>query len=170
MKTVNSKLRTLSSAQWTAGSTPPAPVPGFIISSFSALAADVADRCLAERYGTAPAPAERGERTAVLLVSPGGDRGTAQAVAELVDNGGRLSPLLFFQSVPNSIAGRITAHWGLTGPVVCTSPAGDPFEDAAELAELLVADGDADEVLVLVVEQTPAGESERATAVLLGAV
>ncbi|WP_406205719.1 hypothetical protein OH807_31400 [Kitasatospora sp. NBC_01560] len=148
----------------------PAPVPGFIVSSFPALVAEVADRCLGLRYTGAPLPAELGERTALLLVSTGGDRETARAVADLVDRGERVSPLLFFQSVPNSIAGRITAHWGLTGPVVCTSPAGDPRRDAAEVAELLIAGGEADEVLVVLVEQAGApGESDRAVALLLGA-
>lgn len=163
-------LTVLARADRTADDAPPAPVPGFIVSSFPALAADVADRCLALRHGTAPAPPEAGARTALLLVSTGGDRGTARAVAGLVDAGERVSPLLFFQSVPNSIAGRITSRWGLTGPVVCTSPAGDPQEDAAEVAALLVEDGEADEVLVVLVEQAAEdGGADRAAAVLLGA-
>ena len=35
--------------------------------------------------------------------------------------GDRVGPLLFFQSVPNAVAGHVAARWGLTGPVVCLS-------------------------------------------------
>lgn len=84
-----------------------------------------------------------------------------------------MAPLLFFQSNPNAVLGLVAARWKLTGPVVAVSPLGTvPGEmppDALELAALLLADGDADQVLVIAAEQTeqteqaaPAEEAERA--------
>ncbi len=74
----------------------------------------------------------------------------------MVALGKRVGPLFFFQSVPNSVAGLVAAQWGLRGPVVCLSPrdrtAG--FDEAA----LLIADGDADQVLIVLV-------NKRATAI-----
>ncbi len=87
-----------------------------------------------------------------------------------------MPPLLFFQSNPNAVLGHIAARWQLTGPVVAVSPDGAaPGEvppDALELAELLLADGDADQVLVIAAEQTDPGEAhaplaDRAVAVLV---
>ncbi|MFE9427078.1 beta-ketoacyl synthase chain length factor [Kitasatospora sp. NPDC006697] len=147
----------------------PAPVPGFVASDFPGLVAGVADRALTDRHGEAPLPAEAGERTALLLVSPGGDRETARTIAELVDAGKRVSPLLFFQSVPNSICGRVTSRWGITGPLVCVSPVDDPVDDASAQAELMLATGEVDEVLVVLAELAgPGTESDQAVAVLLG--
>jgi hypothetical protein len=131
---------------------PPPRVPGFIASEFAPLAADVAERCLRAHFGAPEHVGERGARTAIVLASPSGDHATAAAVASAVDARRRVSGLLFFQSVPNSIAGWIAARWRLCGPVVCTSPAGDPLADAALTAEILIEDGDADGALVVVVE------------------
>jgi 3-oxoacyl-(acyl-carrier-protein) synthase len=86
-----------------------------------------------------------------------------------VDTGARVGPLLFFQSVPNAIAGYVAAREGLTGPVVCTSPqpgtAAETLAEALAEAELLIADGDADEALVVLVELTE--DRDRAVAVLV---
>lgn len=140
-------------------------LPGFIVSSFSPLVATVADRCLRRRYEQPPVDPERGARTALILVSPLGDVAAAVHVAHAVDTGGRVGPLLFFQSVPNSVAGHIAAHWGVAGPVVCLSSATAGPEEAA----LLFDDGDADEALVVVAEQalTDDGTGDRAAAVLV---
>ena len=51
--------------------------------------------------------------------------------------------------MPNSVAGHVAARWGLRGPVVCLSPAGDARADGLAQARLLIDDGDADEVLVV---------------------
>jgi 3-oxoacyl-(acyl-carrier-protein) synthase len=163
------KLTVLATAAWPDAGRDgaPAPVAGFIVSSFAALVADVAGRCLTLRHGTPPVPAAHADRTAIVLVSAGGDMETAAAVADAVDNGRRLSPLLFFQSVPNSVLGWVTTRWGLTGTFVCISPAGGPVADAVAAAELLVEDGEADEVLLILVEQACADEPDQATAVLL---
>ncbi|SCF22573.1 Beta-ketoacyl synthase, N-terminal domain [Micromonospora viridifaciens] len=157
----------LAEARWPEpGDGGPDPVPGFVHSVFAPLVVAVAERCLARRYGRRPAPA--GNRTAVVLVSASGDRASAEHVRATVAAGGRVGPLFFFQSVPNSVAGHVAARWGLDGPVVCLSPTGDPRADGIAEAELLRYDGDADEALLVLVEQAPDGTPGEAVAVLLG--
>ncbi|MFC8448829.1 hypothetical protein [Kitasatospora sp. NPDC057223] len=165
-------LRVLASAQWpeTAEDAAPPAIAGFVVSSFSPLAAETARRCLLRRPGSpapAPGPADAAGRpvTAVVVVSPLGDLAGAVHVAETVDAEGRLGPLLFFQAVPNAVAGHLAAQWQLTGPVVCV---GDTAAGLAVTA-LLLADGDAEEALLIRVDQahTPGGP-DRAAALLLG--
>ncbi len=186
-------LRVLSYARWpeTEDDTLPE-IPGFIVSSFNPLVAETAERCLRRRAAPDPASADAAEaeagiddggstllseagtrRTALLLSSVGGDRATAQAIADAVQNGRRVPPLLFFQSNPNAVLGHIAARSRLTGPVVCISPPpqdinGIPTAALAE-ARWLLRDGDADEVLLIAAEQGAApGGRDRAEAVLLG--
>lgn len=157
-------LRVLAEARWPESDADlvAAPIPGFIVSSFSPVAAEVARRCLGRR----PAPDPAGERpvTAVVVVSALGDLAGAVHVAEAVDRGGRVGPLLFFQAVPNAVAGHLAALWQLTGPVVCVADSGSGLAVAA----LLLADGDADEALLIRVDQAhgPTGR-DHAAAVLL---
>ncbi|MGY0007624.1 beta-ketoacyl synthase chain length factor [Micromonospora sp. I033] len=157
----------LAEARWAVGGdgTPP-PVPGFVHSAFAPLVVAVAERCLRARYGDGPLPA--GNRTAVVLASASGDRASAAHVRATVDAGGRVGPLFFFQSVPNSVAGHVAARWGLDGPVVCLSPAGDPRAEATAEADLLLYDGDAAQALLVLIELAPDGTPGEATAVLLG--
>lgn len=136
-------------------------LPGFIVSSFNPIAAETASRCLSRRPETGAAAETV---TAVLITTSRGDRESAAHVARTVAAGGLLGPLLFFQSVPNAVAGHIAARWNLTGPVVCLA---DPAS-ALEAAALLIEDGDADGVLLLRVEQEP-GVRDQAHAVLLQA-
>src|SRR6266581_2727729 len=125
----------------------PPGIPGFVPSPFGPLAAAAAERCLRRHR----------------------DLATSEAVAAAVDAGSRVQPMLFFQSVPNSIAGHIAARWRLTGPISCISPVGAPVEDGLAAAALLFADLDADEALVLVVEQGhPGGAADHALAILVG--
>ncbi|GAB3936208.1 hypothetical protein GCM10027614_12340 [Micromonospora vulcania] len=140
-------------------------VAGFVHSGFAPTVVAVAERCLRRRYRAAPVPTD--VRTAVVLVSASGDRASAEQVRATVDAGGRVGPLFFFQSVPNSVAGHLAARWGLRGPVVCLSPTGDPRADGIAEADLLLYDGDADEVLLILIEQAPDASTE-AVAVLLG--
>lgn len=161
-------LRLLAEAHRNPEDGPPPPVPGFILSDFAPLVVDVAERCLRQRFADASRAAERAERTAVVLVSASGDVQTARAIAEAVDSGGRVSALLLYQSVPSSVLGWLASRWGLRGPVVCASPAGDPRADAATLAELLFFDDDADQVLAVLVELGTGDESRaHASAYLL---
>jgi 3-oxoacyl-(acyl-carrier-protein) synthase len=127
-------------------------IPGFVLSAFSPLAAELAERCLERYFRRCPADPRREERTGVLIASRSGDTATAAAIAAAVDVGVRVPPLLFYQSNPNAVAGYLTARWGLGGPVVCISPERDVREDALDRATAMVADGDADAVLVIVAE------------------
>jgi beta-ketoacyl synthase-like protein len=153
-------LAVTGAAQWpeTAADTRPPPLPGFIDSAFHPLAAEVARRAL-ERRPKADGPGA----TAIVVVTSFGDRTGAARVASAVATGGRVAPLLFFQSVPNAVAGHIAERHGLTGPVVCLSaPAA-----AAETAALLIEDGDADDALVVWLEiaAAPGDDQDRAAAV-----
>jgi 3-oxoacyl-(acyl-carrier-protein) synthase len=159
-----SELAVLAEVEWPRDEEPP-PVPGFVVSSFSPLVAELANRCLAERHGSAPAPAEVGARTGVLLVTASGDAQSAAHVAHAVDTAARVGPLLFFQSVPNSVAGHVATQWGLGGPVLCVSPVGEARAEGMAQAELLIDDGDADEVVVVLVEQ--AGDAIGGSALLV---
>jgi len=148
---------------------PAPPLPGFVYSTFSPLVAAVADRCLARSHVSPPADPARGPRTATVLVSRCGDVTSAVLVAEAVDAGRRVAPLLFYQAVPNAVAGYLTARWGLTGPVVCVSPVGDPMTEGMAVAAGLIEDGDADEALIVAVEQAMGSGVDSASAVLVGA-
>lgn len=169
-------LRVLSVGRWPAPGDPaglPLPaLPGFTASSFNPLVAETAERCLHAHRGADPTPS----RTALLLVSAGGDRATALAIDTLSAADRRMPPLLFFQSNPNAVLGHIAARRHLTGPVVAVSPTTTPAPgeipaDAWELADLLLLDGDADQVLVIVAEQADPSEQphhgDRAIAVLV---
>jgi hypothetical protein len=163
-------LVTLTRAQWPETLDDMLPgIPGFVVSSFSPLVAELARRCLSRYFGTAPADPARGERTAVLVASATGDLGTAAAIAQAVDEGRRVPPLLFFQSNPNAVVGYLTARWGLAGPVVCTIAAGDAITDAQQCAAQLIVDGDADAALIIVADQArAAGERDHGEALLVG--
>ena len=142
---------------WVAEDGAPPAVPGFVQSSFNPLVAAVADRCLSEHYAKPPEPPGDRQRTGLVLVSRGGDRVSAEHVRQTVADGSRLGPLFFFQSVPNSIAGYVAARWGLGGPVVCISPVGSPVADGVAEAAVLMSDGDAEEVLLVIAEQAADG-------------
>lgn len=166
-------LAVLGRAGWPAGgaATPPRPVAGFADSPFAALAVHVADACLSQVFCRRPVPPRRGDRIGIVLASRRGDVATAAAIGNAVTLRKRIPPLLFFQSVPNAVAGRIASNWGLCGPLTCTSPVGDPLADAIALARLLAGDGDADEMLVVVIElSTTDSERDQASAVFLGPV
>lgn len=160
------ELPVLIEVDWPRGEQPPQ-VAGFVMSSFNPLVAELANRCLTERHGPAPAPARVGESTGIVLVTASGDAESATRVARAVDSGARVGPLLFFQSVPNSIAGHVATRWGLRGPVLCVSPLGEPRDAGLAQARLLIEDGDADEVLVVGVEQA-VGRDPAGFALLVG--
>lgn len=129
-------------------------VAGFIVSSFNPLVVEAARRALTVPEGTPPVlTPDEARTTAVILISGYGDVTSAHAVARAVDAGTRVGPLLFFQSVPNAVAGYVATRWGLAGPVLAISPAGDPWTIGLEAADLLIDDGDADRALLIFVEQ-----------------
>ena len=184
------RLGVVARAEASGGDAPA--LAGFIASSFSPLVAEAAARCLTaagrvtivpgadppggdppSTVGDAEDGARRQDgadarRTGIVILSASGDVATNASIARGVDAGARLGPLLFFQAVPNAVAGYIAARWGLTGPVVCLSPAGDALADGYAAAELLIIDGDADEVLIIVAEQSDLdGERDHAFALLV---
>ncbi|HST65290.1 MAG TPA: beta-ketoacyl synthase chain length factor [Mycobacteriales bacterium] len=155
----------LARSSWPAGPDDTlTPVAGFTLSTFSPLVAEVAERCLRARYGSPPAVPDRAGETALVLASARGDVTTTETAAAAAEAGRRVPPLLFFQSNPNAVLGWVAARWQLTGPVLSTAPAGDPLADGIAVAELLLADGEAAEVLVIAAELDP----DRAEAVLVG--
>jgi 3-oxoacyl-(acyl-carrier-protein) synthase len=140
-------------------------IGGFVVSRFSPLVAEAAERCLTARYGAPPGLPDTG----VVLASVRGDTTTADTVADAVRTGHRVPPLLFFQSNPNAVVGHVTARWGLAGPVVCTSPAGDPLADGVSVADLLISDGAAAQVLVVAADIAgPEHDTDHAVAPLVG--
>ena len=160
-------LVVLSAASWpeeTADAEIP-PLAGFIESAFSPLLAEVAARALRRRPERGrPEPAVPGPVTAIVMVTALGDVTSATRVAAAVDAGGRVSPLLFFQSVPNAVAGYLAARWDLTGPVVCVSGMGAGLDIAATLID----DADADEALVTRIDLAGAGDGlDRGAALLV---
>lgn len=162
------ELTVLARSQWPCRPQAVLPsIPGFIISSFSPLAAELAQRCLHQHFGDPPADANHGQRTAIVLASTTGDIATAAAVANAVDHGRAVPPLLFYQSNPNAVAGHIAARWGLAGPVVCTVPAGRGLADAMESVALLIEGSEADAVLVVLADQG-GPDGDRGVALLVG--
>ncbi len=158
----------LARSQWPDGEDDTlTPVAGFTLSTFSPLVAEVAERCLRARYGAPPAvsgDATHAGVTALVLASGRGDVTTTETAAAAAEAGQRVPPLLFFQSNPNAVLGWVAARWNLTGPVLSTAPTGDLLADGIAVAELLIADGEAAEVLVIAAELEP----DRAEAVLVG--
>jgi hypothetical protein len=154
-----SQLTVLSEYRWPSEPARELPVlPGYVLSSFSPLVAAAAEGCLSAYYADPQAAAASRERTAVLLVTAGNDVVSAEHVRDRVASGRRLGPLFFFQIAPNSVIGQLTARWGLGGPVVSISPQGDPLADGLAEAELLLDDGDAEEVLLILAEQADPAE------------
>jgi hypothetical protein len=155
-------LTVVSAASWpeaTADDEVP-PLAGFIESTFSPLLAEVAARALRRR----PEPTAPGAVTAVVMVTALGDMTSATRVAVAVDAGQRVSPLLFFQSVPNAVAGYLAARWDLTGPVVCVSG----MSAGLGIAALLIDDADADEALFIRIDLGVAGDGlDRGAALLV---
>ncbi len=161
-------LVVLARTVWPTADQDPLPgLPGFIVSSFSPLAAELAERCLRQYFGSPPADRSRAEHTAIVLASTTGDIATAVAVAQAVDQGRSVPPLLFYQSNANAVAGYVAARWGLAGPVVCTIPASHGLTDALEVATLLIEGGDAAAALIILADQLRRG-GDTGTALLIG--
>ena len=154
-------LMVSSSASWpeTEADGEVTPLAGFIESNFSPLLAEVAGRALRRR----DQPQASGKVTAIVMVTARGDVTSAIRVATAVDSGARVLPLMFFQSVPNAVAGYLAARWHLTGPVVCVSGTSAGLDVAA----LLIDDADADEALVVRVDLSVTGDGDRAAAILV---
>lgn len=164
-------LTVLARASWCAATDQrPPDLPGFTASPFAPIIAHVADLCLTARYQGAPVPPDRAESTAMVMVSQLGDMATEAAVVGSVDQGTKASPLLFFQSVPSAVLGVVSARWNLGGAVISISPAGDPLAEGMDLAQLLIEDGSARDVLLVLVELAVQEDlSDRAETLLVSA-
>ncbi|MBE1501818.1 hypothetical protein H4696_008918 [Amycolatopsis lexingtonensis] len=123
-------------------------VPGFVESSFSPLVRAVVAQCLAGVTGGEPLGAE-GARTALVLATTFGDAATADLGSKLLAAGQVANPLLFYQSVPTTILGVVARDFGITGPTMCFSARHDLRGEALDLVDLLLADGEVDQVLLV---------------------
>ncbi|MFE5805576.1 beta-ketoacyl synthase chain length factor [Streptomyces sp. NPDC056491] len=130
-------------------------VPGFVVSAFNPLVRETVRRCLGEP-GTEGAPNRLvgafPDSTAIVLATVAGDSTTSDLASQKLVSGRVHNPLLFFQSVTTSILGHLTIEYGLTGPVSCIAADSGVSEQALDAAELLLADADIDQVLVIAIE------------------
>lgn len=131
----------------------PPPVPGFIESQFNPLVNLVLREALADR------DVRRG--TGVLLGSVAGDTTTADVASRNLLSGRVRNPLLFYQSIPNSILGYVSRQFAITGPMACVAGAGALYPDLLEMADLWLDRPDLDRVVVVDVELA-ANERSRA--------
>jgi hypothetical protein len=152
-------LAVLAAAEWPAGNEPPR-LAGFVHSDFSPLVAAVAGRCLQAVSSMSTVD----DDTALVLVSDLGDVESAAHVARAVDEGTRVGPLFFFQSVPNAVLGQVAAKWALSGPVSCVC---DPAS-GLDTARGLLADGDAGRVLLIELVRGAHGDTAAAVLVARG--
>lgn len=133
----------------------PAELPGltgFVLSRFNPLIADVVVDCLGEPGSPHDLTTGRADRTAIVLATTYGDTTTSDVATQRLVAGQVHSPLLFFQSVTTSVLGHLARQYGITGPISCISTGADPAAEALTLADLLLAEDDADQVLVVGVE------------------
>lgn len=130
-------------------------VPGFIESTFNPLVYGVARPCLRHT-------AMIGARTAMVLGSLMGDTTTADLHSRRLIDGKVHNPLLFMQATANSVMGYLAAEFGVTGPALSISNPGDPVAPLLDTAELLLAEGELDHVLVIGVELARAARSAAA--------
>lgn len=128
---------------------PVPPVAGFVRSPFAPMLREAARRCLGERPATG-----LGNRTAILLASVYGDAATLDIAGEQLAHGALLDPMLFHQTVPTAILGVLARDYGITGPITCLSTPDDLEREALDMAELLLADG-CEQVLLLLAELAP---------------
>ena len=150
-------LTILAEAHWPPPDNPAAPLPEagrFTGSSFPHLVAAVADRCLsARRNGRDTASVSADERTAVLLVTRRADTVTLRTVEEAGRAGVPVVTPLLLQIAPTAVLGHIAATWSLGGPLLSITPIGEPETDGLALAQQILAQGDAGEVLLIVADQ-----------------
>ena len=128
-------------------------VSGFIESTFSPVVYEAVRQCLADAPGAKTANADAdGARTAIVLASTMGDSGTLDLGSRLLIAGEVSNPLLFMQSTANAILGRMSIDFSISGPLIALSPLGDLAADLLATADVLLADGEVDRVVLVGVE------------------
>ncbi|MGQ0839512.1 hypothetical protein [Actinokineospora sp.] len=121
------------------------PVAWFVQSRFIPLVRHTLARCLDE------AGRPDGAGVGMVLASVLGDTTTADLASAAVAIGRKPQPLLFYQSVPNSVVGHVATEYGITGPLTCLAGGAELYDDAVETVELMFADG-VDRVLLAYAE------------------
>ncbi|WP_128657358.1 beta-ketoacyl synthase chain length factor, partial [Paenibacillus sp. 598K] len=124
----------------------PAQVPGFIESAFPPLVYQMIRSHMDSGNVRDPA------RLAIVLASALGDTGTSDRASRNLLAGQVHNPLLFYQSVPNSILGYAARQYGLTGLMTTLAHAGDGLSALLEMAMLYSELPDVEQVLVIGVE------------------
>lgn len=140
-----------------AAGSPPSypPVPGFIYSNFNPLAYH-AVRLLLDQQ-----PISDGDRTALLLGSLYGDTTTLDMTSDgLVSGTNKQNPLMFFQSVPNSIMGYIAKQYRITGPAACLSCSNDVLDELLDMADLLIRFHGMERVLLIGITLSGSGRAD----------
>lgn len=121
-------------------------VPGFIESQFGPLVRQAVEQSLA---GNDP---ELLRATGIVLGSMVGDSTTADVASRNLVQGRVRNPLLFYQSIPNSILGYVSRHLGLTGPLACVTGTAALHADLIEMADLWLERPEVRQVVVVDVE------------------
>jgi hypothetical protein len=123
-------------------------VAGFVDSAFNPMVHQAVARCLSARPGD-------GARTAMVLASTMGDATTLDTGSRLLTAGQVHNALLFMQSTANAVLGVLSRDFGVTGPLLALSAAGDLAGELLDAAGVLLADNDElDRVVLVGVELT----------------
>jgi hypothetical protein len=124
------------------GAPPAEPVPGFVESAFNPTVFELCRQLLASG---AVQPAATG----IVLTSLHGDATTADVASRRLLEGKRRNPLLFYQSVPSSILGYVSAMYGITGPMLTLGGGDDVFEESLRLVAVMLACASLRSILLL---------------------
>ncbi|HJQ01826.1 MAG TPA: hypothetical protein VJ851_09510 [Jatrophihabitans sp.] len=123
---------------------PPLPnVVGFASSPFINLTWHTMADCLRGGHADPAGPIRLG----IVLASVLGDLVTADRASRSVAAGEVPVPMLFYQSVPVSVLGRVSIDFAATGPLLCLSGGPELAEAAFECAETMLSE-DVDAVLI----------------------
>lgn len=133
---------------------PPLPsmpnVVGFATSPFINLTWHTMADCLRDRHAEPGSPARLG----IVLTSVLGDLVTADRASRSVAVGEVPVPLLFYQSVPVSVLGRLSIDFDVTGPLTCLSGGPELAEAAFECTAAMLAE----DVGAVLIGYTEAGQ------------
>jgi hypothetical protein len=130
------------------------PIPGFIESSFNPLVYAAVRRLFDS------GAFRGGDKTALLLGSMFGDATTTDLASRLLIQGKPDNALLFYQSVVNSVVGYIARDMGISGTTLCQS-GGGLTSMLLEQASLLLASGDANQVILVGAEVAGSEKSDQ---------
>ncbi|WP_127533595.1 hypothetical protein [Paenibacillus kobensis] len=122
------------------------PVPGFIESTFSPLVY----RTIQHHFENERIRDQN--KLAIILGSTFGDTATADLASRNLLSGKIRNPLLFYQSVPNSILGYASNRFQLTEMFTCITYSGGAAAALLEMAEIYLSMADVEQVLIIGVE------------------